>query len=74
MGKVDSYDKNETTTTAMGEGAIEGTAADYEVQDKYSTAFAYSRFGKKAAAPRNVGILKGKMFERNADKKPFAGW
>ena len=74
IGKMDSYGKNETTTTAMGEGAIEGTHTDYKMHHKFSTVFAYSRFGKRAAAPRNVAELGGKRVERNTKTEgwPFA--
>jgi hypothetical protein len=49
-------------TQAMGEGAIEGVPADYEIDrsSPYSTSFKYSRFGLKKAAPRNVTALTGK--------------
>ena len=50
------------TSQAMGEGAIEGTPADYEIQrtSPFSTAFKYSRFGLVKASPRNVSVLSGK--------------
>ena len=50
------------TSQAMGEGAIEGTPADYEIQRTapFSTAFKYSRFGLVKASPRNVSMLSGK--------------
>ena len=45
----------------MGEGAIEGTAADYVVDaaDPFSTEFKYSRFHATHASPRNVSALTG---------------
>ena len=47
-----------------GEGAIEGDASDYEVADKYATAFKYSRFGKTSAAPRDATSLTGLKVRR----------
>ena len=48
FGRVDQYPPLEIPadfeTSAMAEGAIEGVAADYEVPDKYSTQFKFSRF------------------------------
>ena len=55
---------NETSTEAMGEGAIEGVAADYEMASKFATGFKYSRFGKTAAAPRDATKLAGKKIKR----------
>jgi len=44
-GKVDIYPKSgEYTTSAWGEGAIDGVAYDYEVPDKWDTRFRYSCF------------------------------
>ena len=50
-------------TKAMGEGAIEGVAADYEIDssDPFSTAFKFSRFGLTQAAPRDVSKLSGRI-------------
>ena len=58
-GARDDYATNEVTTKAMAEGAIEGTAADYEVDDKFSTQFKYSRFDAISAKPRDVSMLTG---------------
>ena len=44
----------------MGEGAIEGVAADYAMADKYAVDFKYSRFGKGEAKPRDAKKLSGK--------------
>ena len=52
------------TTTALCEGAIEGVAANYEVASKFSTDFKYSRWGKAAAAPRDVSTLTGLKVKR----------
>ena len=46
---------------AMGEGAIEGAAADYAIDaaDPFSTEFKYSRFHATHASPRDVSALTG---------------
>lgn len=45
-GATDVYpDKGEITTRAMGEGAIDGLASDYEMGLPYDTAFKFSKFG-----------------------------
>ena len=65
-GKVDNYDvpKNqpEITTTAMGEGGIEGTADDYVISraNPFSTSFKFSRYGLTSAPPRDATLLTGK--------------
>ena len=59
IGATDQYRGREFTTSAMGEGAIEGSAADYEMPDKFSADFKFSRFGKVFAAPRNVTAFSG---------------
>ena len=44
-GKKDLYPwSGHYTTSAQAEGAIEGTASDYEVQTAHATRFAFSRF------------------------------
>jgi len=60
-GSIDDYSANVVVTKAMGEGAIEGRAEDYEISatDPFSTEFAYSRFHATRAAPRNVAALTG---------------
>jgi len=67
IGNTDSYltRANETATEAMGEGAIEGVAADYEMADKYGTEFKYSRFGKTSASPRDATALTGLKVPRS---------
>jgi hypothetical protein len=49
-------------TKAMGEGAIEGVAEDYEIDPKnpFSTSFKFSRFGLAMAPPRNISVLSGR--------------
>ena len=50
-GKIDIYPySGEFTTSAQAEGAIEGTAAHYEVAGPHSTQFAFSRFDAPAKA------------------------
>ena len=41
---------------------IEGVASDYEINhlDPFSTNFKFSRWGLRAAAPRNISLLSGK--------------
>jgi len=58
-GKTDAERPGESTTAAQAEGAIEGTAEDYVVADKFSTDFRFSRFGLHKAAPRDVSGLTG---------------
>ena len=46
QGKQDVYpESGRVATSAMAEGAIEGTAATYEVASPFGTEFAFSRFG-----------------------------
>merc|ERR1712166_1504559 len=65
-GKVDDYvpDKNGLfTTSAQGEGAIEGAIQDYAIvpqSDPFSTTFKFSRFDKKFAPPRDTSKLNVK--------------
>jgi len=59
-GAQDDYTGREVTTKAMGEGAIEGDAADYAMADKFTTQFKYSRFDAVSAKPRNVALLSGR--------------
>lgn len=71
-GAVDEYMGSEVTTKAMAEGAIEGVAGDYKMDDKFGTNFTYSRFGLLAAAPRNVSNLTGKRFKAGANREAVA--
>ena len=61
IGKTDDYKtrNNTVTTSAMGEGAIEGEASDYEMASKYATDFKFSRFGLTEAKPRDATKLTG---------------
>ena len=51
FGKIDIYPSRKKyenfTTSAMGEGAIDGYAQDYEMYSKYETNFKFSRFESK---------------------------
>jgi hypothetical protein len=60
-GARDNYDDKVVTTKAMGEGAIEGVAKDYEIDshNPYSPTFKYSRWNLLAAAPRDISKLEG---------------
>ena len=49
-GKVGAF-----TTHAQAEGAIDGSAASYEVPSAYATEFAFSRF---VSAPRAVPVAE----------------
>ena len=62
-------------TTAMGEGAIEGTADDYVVDgtDPFSTKFKFSRYGLSYAPPRNVSSLTGDILPAMGSSKNNAG-
>jgi hypothetical protein len=66
IGALDDYstEGHVVETAANAEGAIEGSAVDYEVDplNPFSTKFKYSRFGLKRAAPRDVSSLSGKKF------------
>ena len=60
-GAIDDYSPAVVYTKAMGEGAIEGVAGDYEVSadDPYSPAFKFSRFAATKAAARDTAKLSG---------------
>ena len=52
-GKVDLYPAEGTfETKAMAEGAIEGSAAQYEVASRYQTSFEFSRFDAPEVQPQ----------------------
>lgn len=60
-GRVDDYvssvEDGKFTTSAQGEGAIEGTVHDYVVDAPFSTTFKFGRFGATTAPPRDVSKL-----------------
>ena len=58
---------------AMGEGAIEGVAKDYEIDatNPFSTQFKFARFHVTHASPRNVSALTG--VRRTVDAKLSGG-
>ena len=66
-GKTDSYQADKDglfTTTAQGEGAIQGTITDYIVQpqaDAFSTVFGFSRFGKVGAITHAPHLLPNRI-------------
>ena len=62
VGKMDDYDDYNVKTSAMAEGVIEGTAADYIVKPT-SPEFKYSRFDAKTpneCKPRDSKLLSGR--------------
>jgi len=59
-GQLDAYPTTEGavfTTYAMAEGALEGSASDYEVAAPFDTQFKFSRFGTSGAAARDKARL-----------------
>ena len=56
----------ELTTSAMAEGAIEGTWEDYVVASRFATAFRFSRRGLSMAPPRDISVLTGRKFALRA--------
>lgn len=48
------------TTSAQAEGAIEGSASDYQLKYPFATQFKYSRFDATSAPHRDVARLTGK--------------
>jgi len=72
-GAVDDYSPDVVVTLAMGEGAIEGDASDYEIKrsEPFSTAFKFSRYDAVHAVPRDVSKLTGLHREvRTAGSSP----
>jgi hypothetical protein len=66
-GKKDSYapDQNGVfTTSAQGEGAIEGTVKDYIVASPFATEFKFGRFDKERAPPRDTSGLNAEVGPR----------
>jgi hypothetical protein len=60
-GAVDDYSASVVVTSAMGEGAIEGDAREYEIPraSPFSSGFKYSRFDLLTAGTRHVAALSG---------------
>ena len=54
----------------MGEGAIEGVAAQYKMTGAFATDFAFSRFGKTSALPQNVSQLAGTKLQQRGKSVP----
>jgi len=73
-GAVDDYSGSIVVTQAMGEGAIEGTAEDYEIDstNPFSTDFKFTRFHAVQASPRDVSALTGFHRKAHADKSESA--
>lgn len=65
-GKLDDYSKDEVTTTAQAEGAIEGVYTDYMVAAPYQTTFKYSLFDappeKATSAAMAAAFLSNEAF------------
>lgn len=59
----------ETVTSAQAEGAIEGVHTDYLVDAPFTTEYKFARFGRKAAAPREVKDLFGKKLAKRDRRK-----
>ena len=59
-GREDEYVGDEVWTSAMAEGAIEGTWRDYLLDGPFATGFRFSRFGAAPGStrPRDAGALK----------------
>ena len=74
FGMVDEYpEAGHFTTSAMGEGAIEGEAMQYEVASPYATDFAFSRFlaSEEAALRSDLrAMLDASTSERVASYTP----
>ena len=67
-GAMDTNRTNDATTHANGEGAIEGSIADYRMASAFATDFAFSRFDKSLAKPRDVSKLAGRKHAKIAAK------
>jgi len=68
-GKTDSYPiEGSFTTKAMAEGAIEGTAAMYEVTSPFGTDFAFSRFHARQL-PGGLGAGGGAISASGTDSR-----
>ena len=72
-GKTDSYPwTGHYTTSAQAEGAIDGTATDYEMASAYATEFAFSRFNAARREPVSTGgnandVVDASSIDRVAD-------
>jgi len=51
--------QSEMTTSAQGEGAIEGHISDYKMAGPFATHFKYTRFDLESAKPRDASKLTG---------------
>ena len=68
FGKTDNYNSADIRTIAMAEGAIEGTAKDYIMENEYNHNFKYYRFDKSTSdicKPRSLnGMTLVKKIKR----------
>lgn len=56
------------STKAQGEGGIEGTVGDYQVEHPFATSFAFTRFNTSEPAPRRKAhALSGRKERRRLD-------
>lgn len=71
-GKTDHYPfHGYYVTSAQAEGAIEGTASQYEVVSPYATPFTFSRFGAAVRAlPRLKAGATGRVDASSIDRVP----
>ena len=71
-GKTDHYPfHGYYVTSAQAEGAIEGTASQYEVVSPYATPFTFSRFGAAVRAlPRLKALGTGRVDASSIDRVP----
>jgi len=68
-GKVDDYPSSgHIVTSAMAEGAIEGSASMYEVPTAHSTRFAFSRFDGKEREPTSVTAFRRALGEGGSER------
>ena len=69
-GSESSANQGWLTTKAQGEGALEGSVADYAVAGPFVHAFRFSRFNKTGVAgPRLVSALSGKRRKARLRRK-----
>ena len=69
-GKKDVYPwAGSYTTSAQAEGAIDGTASDYEVVSAHATKFTFSRFAAAKGSPAEgtKGVIEASSIDRVAD-------
>jgi hypothetical protein len=57
----------------MAEGALEGAHTDYKMASAFSTDFAFTRFDKTSATPRDVSKLSGKRVGKDSKRHQVSG-